>query len=559
MKAAPGTNTISPGFRIALATALALGALLRLGLLLRRGSLWIDELLLSLNLAARSLLELLRPLDYQQTAPVLFLWAERLAIRIAGVHGLALRAVPFAAGVLIPLALWRVARRLVGPAPALVATAIAAVSPILVHYSAQVKPYGVDALLTVLLLDSVLATVEEPDSGGAWWRLLIWGALAVCGSTPAPLVLAGVVAGLAACPAVRSTPGHRSWLLAAAVLWCVLFAAVYLGFERHAVTNAYLQRFWAAAMLVPQAPDLGLRASIAASETLRSIFLGDRPPMAAALPAVLLFFACAAGLLRIARSRGPWAAVLLVGPIASALAVSMAGLYPIAPRLMLFASPLLILLLAEGLAAATALLPERPAPIGLAVLTTLLLVPALRSDIRRILHPLPAEEAGAVIADFEARHVPGEPVYVSGRGIPAWLFYTTDWSNPDQARLTTIARAVDVGGPAFYPAPSRGRSVRDEGRDLVFAYRGRRELLGIPTGIEVLYGAVPASATPDAGWAENEAARIRSEARPYAWVFFAHLVDGSEGPLRNALERAGGRLVYRYEAEGAVIDRYRFE
>jgi hypothetical protein len=57
-------------------------------------------------------LGLARPLDYAQSAPVGFLWLERLAVVLGGVNELALRAVPFLAGVLLLVALWSLARRL---------------------------------------------------------------------------------------------------------------------------------------------------------------------------------------------------------------------------------------------------------------------------------------------------------------------------------------------------------------------------------------------------------------------------------------------------------------
>jgi hypothetical protein len=55
-------------------------------------SLWLDESMLALNIASRPLGELLRPLDYNQVAPPLFLWLSRLSIRLAGTNEMALRA-----------------------------------------------------------------------------------------------------------------------------------------------------------------------------------------------------------------------------------------------------------------------------------------------------------------------------------------------------------------------------------------------------------------------------------------------------------------------------------
>src|SRR5919106_3976143 len=95
--------------RMTLAVALVLGAgaALRLATLTIQPSLHIDEAMLALSIGTRSLSGLLRPLDYAQTAPILFLWAERLVATAAGMSEVSLRAIPFLAGLAVPLALWR--------------------------------------------------------------------------------------------------------------------------------------------------------------------------------------------------------------------------------------------------------------------------------------------------------------------------------------------------------------------------------------------------------------------------------------------------------------------
>ena len=55
-------------------------------------SLWLDESMLALNVASRSLGDLLRPLDYNQVAPPLYLWLARISILAAGTNEMALRA-----------------------------------------------------------------------------------------------------------------------------------------------------------------------------------------------------------------------------------------------------------------------------------------------------------------------------------------------------------------------------------------------------------------------------------------------------------------------------------
>ena len=163
---------------------LALGAALRLGLYFSRPSLSIDETMTSLEIGVRSFGGLLHVLDYAQTAPPLFLWAVKLCTLIGGMNEFALRAVPLVLGLLVPLYVWRVARRLMPEPFALTAVAFSAVTPALIEYSLTVKPYVGDAFFALLLIDLTLDVLEHPEASGPWWRLAVGGCVAVFSSTP---------------------------------------------------------------------------------------------------------------------------------------------------------------------------------------------------------------------------------------------------------------------------------------------------------------------------------------------------------------------------------------
>src|SRR4030095_11108259 len=107
----------------------------------------------------------------------------------------------------------------------------------------------------------------------------------------------------------------------------------------------------------------------------------------------------------------------------------------------------------------------------------------------------------------------GEPVYVAARSFPVWMFYTTDWRAPDESRLRWAASIAGAGSPAHNNAPSRGRVRVDETRLLARPYRGRVEIIGVPTGrqyrtssrtmnpsLSAAEYALPLQ--PDTGWAE---------------------------------------------------------
>src|SRR5512135_269137 len=83
--------------RLFVAGALTAGVLFRVIPYAERPSLSLDEARVALNIAGRSFMGLLRPLDYDQAAPPLFLWAEKIAVLLGGPNEYALRALPLLA------------------------------------------------------------------------------------------------------------------------------------------------------------------------------------------------------------------------------------------------------------------------------------------------------------------------------------------------------------------------------------------------------------------------------------------------------------------------------
>src|SRR5512134_2329201 len=106
--------------------AMAVGALIRLWVYAARPPLWIDEARVALNIGARSWGELLRPLDFDQAAPPLFLWATKLAVLTLGMNEYGLRAVPLLASLAILPLVFLLADRLAGRRIAVLTTVLAA-------------------------------------------------------------------------------------------------------------------------------------------------------------------------------------------------------------------------------------------------------------------------------------------------------------------------------------------------------------------------------------------------------------------------------------------------
>ena len=532
--------------RAALGTLIAVGALIRLSQFLQRPSLSVDEAMLALSIGSRSYGGLLRALDYDQTAPLLFLWGTRFATQVGGMNELTLRAVPLAAGLTLPLVVWLVARRLMDVPAALVCTALAACSPFLVRFSVIAKPYESDALVATAVVACALGTAAAPQSPATWQRLLVAGVGSLAMAIPAVFALAGVSVALLLAPSVRATPGARGRLALVITVWGAVFVGVYLVLYRHAATSAFMQQFWAATFFGLDVQDLPARLWRAAQQEVFPLVVGNRVPV---LGTVALSALAGAGLHSFGRRGRRWQLALVATPIVSCFAASVLHRYPIAGRALLFTAPLLIVMLVVGARSIADLLPRPfdawvfwPASAGWVATVAVIAVtqPEFPPDVRGLIAEVErTPDAQAPI-----------PVYVFAGAIPTWTFYATDWAAPDTERLRRIARAAE-------PSVSR---FRNDGQDLEVATRGRRELMGRATGIQIRYWTGPSAAQPDSGWADHEAVRIAAEPRQDVWLLFeAYFRDRVVTDLLDALERAGGHRVEAHEPWQAKLYRYRFD
>ncbi|HEX6050357.1 MAG TPA: glycosyltransferase family 39 protein, partial [Gemmatimonadaceae bacterium] len=198
-------------------TAMVVGIALRVVEFSRDRPLWLDEAMLALNIATRSFADLARPLDYDQTAPLLYLWIERAFVAVGGVNERTLRLLPFLASVALVPAVWLIGRRLAGTTAAAVATALAAISLALVTFSAEAKQYGVDPLCTLMAVGLAARVAAAPEDERRWRQLLAGGVIALFASQPAVFALGGVVLALVSHPRARGTAVGRRWLTLSAL------------------------------------------------------------------------------------------------------------------------------------------------------------------------------------------------------------------------------------------------------------------------------------------------------------------------------------------------------
>ena len=547
---APADAAGGPGPRLALATALGLGVLLPAVLFLARPSLLLDEVRLALNIGAHSWLELTRRLDYDQTAPLLFLWAEKLVTRLGGVNEYTLRAVPFAAAVTMPVLVWLVARRLMGGGGAVMAAALAAVSPLVLQYCRQVKPYTLDAVVALSLLWLGLDWLGTPREQRHVRRLAVACVVAPWLSVVSAFCLAGLLGVVATEPSAR----RPSWRVLAllALVSGGSFAVAYVWMYRPVANSPYMAQFWHASLLSIGEPGFFARLWQGTRELFWQTFVGGTtepgaPPLidelADPVGGILLVF-WLFGLRRMAQGAGLRPGLLVVAPLGAALAASSVGRYPIAARTMLFAVPALVLGVSCGwIAVVRAVAPQLQAVAGVGTAACLLGL-SLPLDLNLLRHRNAFENVREAVQEYERRRAPRESIYVFTAALPAWTFYTTDWRDPDASRLARMARLASSGGPAFENAPPRPRPIGVEGDSLSYPFGDAYEIIGLYHGAQGRSGAPLAQMFPDTNWTPNEARRIRNAATPSVWVLSIRTL-GLERQLYNETELCLDRLYVR--------------
>ena len=170
---------------------MAVGFGLRIAQYLENRSLWGDEVAIALNLRLRSFHGLLHPLSYDQTMPFGLLLVLKAFGSVFGYSEWVLRLPLLLAGCALILLAWFLFARLFEQRVVFVFVALLAISEPLIYYAGEVKQYGLDALVALIMLWLGLNTLKK-ETSASWPRLIVGGIGALLFSQPVVFILAGI-------------------------------------------------------------------------------------------------------------------------------------------------------------------------------------------------------------------------------------------------------------------------------------------------------------------------------------------------------------------------------
>jgi hypothetical protein len=408
----------TPSHRALVLLLLIIGAALRLWQWAAGGSLWLDEIALTRNILARSVVELVTiPLAFDQVAPPGFLVLEKLSTLAFGDSERALWLLPLLAG-LAGLFLFRtLAEEALRGTAVVLAIAMFALGLPLIRYSGEVKQYGLDAAAAVALTLLALSLRHERTLRD---RILI----GVCAfaiilfSQASAVVMAGLGGALLVLWLLDRDPPTRSALLTTIPLWATAsVVAVLMGARSMtASTRAFMQAFWNPGFL-PR--------PVQAMPTVRWLWqrvvdlFGDPWTLRYDFP---WFFAILAllGLIALWRQKRT-AALLIAAPMAATLLAAIAHQYPFRSRLIVFLVPGAILATAAGAGWIADLASRRSALLGALVGCAFLLVPVKR--LIEVGIPAHVDNYHPIYRHLQANRQPNDAVYVSFLANSSAIYY----------------------------------------------------------------------------------------------------------------------------------------
>jgi hypothetical protein len=397
------------------------GIILRIIPYLHNRSLWLDEALLALNILQKPFAQLAGPLDYQQMAPVGFLFIEKFLILNFGESEYALRAFPLLAGILSLFLFYGVARRMLTRRGLVIGLGLFAISEPLLRYSSELKQYSSDVTIALsICLLGLICIEKESRFVFALFLFSITGAILVWLSHPAIFSLAGVGVALTLyCLNIRKWQ-HVAWLVLPAGFWLGSFALNYFMVHLDVSQNSKMVEAWSGSTAFMPLTPFSVESLMWYPKAFFSMFL---------YPGGLAFYGLAAfcfiiGWVSVFFEKR-YACYVVTFPIFFTLLASGLHMYPFQGRLILFLVPVMMMVIGQGVDRIMTVTKPTGWFVGVSLCALLMVVP-VQTAFSTLLNPGrigQIEDTRHVMTYLRQHYREGDKVYLYHSSEPAFIYY----------------------------------------------------------------------------------------------------------------------------------------
>ncbi|MBN2115410.1 MAG: glycosyltransferase family 39 protein [Anaerolineales bacterium] len=421
--------------RAATAVLLVLGVLLRIRQYLANRSLWVDEAMLALNILHRNFAGLLQqPMEYGQSAPIGYVFSVKVFTLLLGDSEYALRFFSLLAGCAALFLIASLSQQYLDKAGAVIAVALFACAPYLVNYTSEAKQYMGDVLVSLLLLFLFFRMIQKPAAGRDFLLIGAAGTLLLWFSHPAVFVAAGVGLTLFLNYWIGKDRLRLLWTALCGVAWGASLGILYVVNLRHLAGSELLLNYWQSGFM-PLPPDLAWFAKT------WDLLLQD--PLSMRVMPLFALAVFGAGLVFLFRRDWRLGAVTLA-PLLFALAASALHKYSLVGRMLLFAMPLFVLILAGGVDGLAAPVKNRYLAHGLRlVMAVYLIASPVSVSFAEFVRPKTREHIKPTMAYLREYSKPGDTIYIYYNAGPAFRFYAPKYGLTLENTIIGVDHSTD--------------------------------------------------------------------------------------------------------------------
>jgi|GEM_PF-4192742 len=308
-------------------------------------SAWGDETMVGFNILSKSYSELLDPLDFNQVAPPLFLWVEKFFVDILGVSDLNLRILPISSSLITAYLLYLLLRILDFKLDViLIVLCFCFLSENVIYYASEIKQYSTDALVATSLACSA---IYFSKGRLRYTPFVVLGAVSIYLSHIAIILLTSIISYSVVLLFYGSGESKLSVkkLMCLILIWVLSFVIYYFYFIYDHPHRNYMNRFWRHFEGLP--PNrLGLKNAVvwlfsALTDYFSWSFRSYFNNLGCFIVVPLL---CVSSFLALKR-RHFFVLLLCIVPIFIHLCLALMRFYPFYTRLVLYAFPLLLIVI----------------------------------------------------------------------------------------------------------------------------------------------------------------------------------------------------------------------
>jgi hypothetical protein len=398
-----------------------LGMALRLRVYIANRSFWHDEAALALNLVNRTFGGLTQPLDYNQGAPIGFLFIEKLLITGLGNQDFILRLFPLISGIFATYLIFLITREYF-KAGGLFAVFMFSISWPLIYYSSELKQYSSDVMIVLLMIYLGLHCLEENARIKDFLLMSAAGFISIWISHPSIFVLAGIGLVLFFEKLLRKRNTHILYVVGMGLLWLISFGATYLVSLRYLVSNQNLENYWIHGFM-PMPPWKNWDWF---ADTYLSLLSTTSAAMSLRYMVVICSFLIVIGVvsLFLRKTNIAWS---LSFPFFIVSIASILQKYPLRGRFLLFLVPIIILLMVEGFGRIYTILAQkwnRNLAFGVCAFLVLIIFwsPA-KSAFSTFLAPPMRDHIKPALEYIENHKTPDDVIYVYHGARPSFNYY----------------------------------------------------------------------------------------------------------------------------------------